>query len=105
MVYWPNEKRWFPGRVTSATTSAAVVRYDDGDTSLVEVGDRWVLESPAASGEVSAWTRPLPPGPGVEVVELDGERVEEEEDDGRAAKWSKKSAYVRAPRLHMDAPN
>jgi hypothetical protein len=44
-VYWPNEKRWFPGRVTSATTSTAVVRYDDGDTSSVEVGDRWVLES------------------------------------------------------------
>ena len=52
LVYWPNEKRWFPGRVTSATTSTAVVRYDDGDTSSVEVGDRWVLESPAPSGEI-----------------------------------------------------
>jgi len=51
-VYWPNEKRWFPGRVTSATTRTAVVRYDDGDTSSVEVGDRWVLESPAPSGAI-----------------------------------------------------
>jgi hypothetical protein len=28
------------------------VRYDDGDTSSVEVGDRWVLKSPAPSGAI-----------------------------------------------------
>jgi hypothetical protein len=47
---------------------------------------------------VSKWTRLLPPGPGVEVVELDGEGeeeevVEEEEEDEAAAKRRKKTAY------------
>jgi hypothetical protein len=44
MVYWPKEKQWFPGRVISATANAAEVRYDDGDSSLVAVSDRWKLE-------------------------------------------------------------
>jgi hypothetical protein len=45
LVYWPKEKQWFAGRVTRVTADTAEVRYDDGDTSVVEVGDQWKLES------------------------------------------------------------
>jgi hypothetical protein len=45
LVYWPKEKQWFVGRVTRVTADTAEVRYDDGDTSVVEVGDQWKLES------------------------------------------------------------
>jgi hypothetical protein len=66
-----------------------------------ECAPDWTSECPQCLGKevVFKWTRSLPPGPGVEVVELDGdvddEEVEEEEEDEAAAKRRKKTAYER----------
>jgi hypothetical protein len=58
----------------------------------------WTSECYQCLGKdaVSKWTRSLPPGPGVEVVKLDGDgEEEEEEEDEAAAKRRKKAARMR----------
>ena len=66
-----------------------------------ECAPEWTSECPMCRDKeaVSRWARLLPPGPGVEVVELDGdgeeEEVEEEEEDEAAAKRRKKAARER----------
>ena len=60
----------------------------------------WTSECTRCRSKVSAWSRLLPPGPGLEILELDGdgqeEQVEEEEEDEAVAKRRKKAAYARA---------
>jgi hypothetical protein len=74
------------------------IRVPGGEPYALQCGQCGVVYhrecAPECTGEcpmcrdkeaVSKWTRRLPPGPGVEVVELDGgggeEEVEEEEED------------------------
>jgi hypothetical protein len=52
MVYWPGEKQWFAGRVARVTAKTAKVCYDDGDKSMLKLGDQWKLQPHAEPAEV-----------------------------------------------------
>jgi hypothetical protein len=72
-----------------------------------ECAPEWTSECPMCRDKeaVSKWTRRLPPGPGVEVVELDGdgdeEEAEEEEEAKAAAKRRKNAARMRELRARQ----